>query len=377
MLKTIYRLAANGFNARFRPQALIHPLLPVYHLTNLCNLKCFYCEDFSSEKNHLYAPEEPTTEESKEILRIIRRKFPFLYVSGGEPYVRKDLEELVRFMKRDLKFRRVILNTNGLTLDQRPEVLRHVDDLVVSLDTLDIVRKDRMIGVTTGTSQRIFDNIRWAAPLQERFRFELSVNSVVTPETVQDTREVMKFALREGIRFSCIPQNVGYGPHPSLKTDPEYRRLIGEILALKKKTRLISGSRFFFERLLTLSSFNCYPHLMPRITPKGDLYWPCRPLNTFAGNLLENGSYDAAVEEGIRKYGILNACRKGCYMRCYIESSLLVWHPLSLLEEFFAGRSKPDPIPFDEALGRKVPEADLLESPLVEERLPLMVGEKR
>ncbi len=106
---------------------------------------------------------------------------------------------------------------------------------------------------------------------------------------------------------------------------------------------------YFFQNILNFSPFQCYPNVIARVAATGDLYWPCRPLNTFAGNLLEFDSYDKAVREGIRKYGILNACEKNCQLRCYIESSILVKHPLSLVEEFFTKPEKAlpamDPVP--------------------------------
>ncbi|MCC6272682.1 MAG: hypothetical protein IT572_04385 [Deltaproteobacteria bacterium] len=44
------------------------------------------------------------------------------------------------------------------------------------------------------------------------------------------------------------------------------------------------------------------------------------------------------------KHGILNACDKNCQVRCYIESSLLVKHPLALVREFFTGRKLASPL---------------------------------
>ncbi len=343
MLRTAYRLTANLFNARFRPRALIHPLFVVYHITNLCNLRCFYCEDFSADKNHLYKPYELSTDQVKEILRILRKKFDYIYITGGEPYVRGDLEELVVYMK-EIGFKRISLNTNALTLDQKPEILKHVRDLVISIDSMNAERKDEIIGCKKGGAQKIFDNLRWAARQQKKYGYEVSINCVVAPHTLQDAREVLEFALQEGIRYSCIPQNVDYSVHAGLNASAEYKQFIEEIIDLKDKTPLISGTRYFFKNILKLSPFECYPSVVARVNSNGDVSWPCRPLKTIAGNLLEIGSFDATVREGIRKHGILNACDKNCQVRCYIESSLLVKHPLALVKEFFTGVKGASPL---------------------------------
>ncbi len=347
MLKTAYRLAANYFNSHFRPKALIHPLLVVYHITNLCNLRCFYCEDFSADKNEFYRPSELSTEQVKSILRMLRKDFDYIYLTGGEPYVRNDFEELILYMK-EIGFKRISVNTNALTLDKKPRLLPHVDDFVISLDSMNLDRKDEIIGCKKGTALQIFDNLRWIAQQQKKYGFEVSINCVVAPHTIQDAREVMQFCLQEGLKFSCIPQNVNYGVHPELRQSQEYQNFIAEVLQQKRRSRLISGTKYFFENITKLTPFECYPNVVARVSADGNLYWPCRPLNTFAGNLLEIGSYQKAVQEGIRKYGILNACQKSCQMRCYIESSLLVKHPMALVKEFFTqrpGKSGPPAVP--------------------------------
>ncbi len=343
MLRTAYRLTANLFNARFRPDALIHPLFVVYYITNLCNLRCFYCEEFSADKNQAFMPFELSTDQVKTILRALREKFDYIYITGGEPYVRNDLVELLDYMK-EIGFKRISLNTNALTLDKKPEVLKYVRDLVISLDSLDVDRKDEIIGMKKGTARRIFDNIRWAARLQKEMEFEISLNCVVAPHTIQDAREVMAFALKEGIKACLVPQNVDIRAHPDLKANGEFQKLIQDAILEKKRTGLISGTEYFYKNVLSLSPFSCYPNVVARVSAKGDLYWPCHPLQTFGGNLLQLESYDAAVQEGIRKYGILNACQRQCQMRCYIESSLLVKHPMALVKEFFTGRRAQGPV---------------------------------
>jgi MoaA/NifB/PqqE/SkfB family radical SAM enzyme len=356
MLKTVYRLAANHFNSKFRPGRLIHPLFVVYYITNLCNLRCFYCQEFSADKNASFLPNELSTEQVKTVLRILRKKFDYIYITGGEPYVRTDFEELVRYMK-EIGFKRISLNTNGLALDKKPGVLPYIRDFVISLDSLDSDTKDEIIGCKKGTARKIFENIRWLASEQKKHGYEISLNCVIAPHTVKDARAVLGFALENGIKFSGVPQNVDFTVHPDFKENHEYRDFITEVLSYKEKTGLISGTRYFLRHLLNPTQFECYPNVVARVAANGDLYWPCHPIHTVANNLLKLGSYDEAVKEGIRKYGILNACTKSCQMRCYIESSLLVKHPLALVKEFFGRRSLrpvslPKPLPKESSISR-------------------------
>ena len=78
---------------------------------------------------------EPTQEEIRAMLENLRRNDPVpataLQFSGGEPTVRKDLPELVR-MARELGFRHVEVNTNGVVLSQSIDFCKALADAGVS-----------------------------------------------------------------------------------------------------------------------------------------------------------------------------------------------------------------------------------------------------
>ena len=85
-------------------------------VTNRCNLKCRYCFANGGSEDT-----EPTTEELKKaILDIIRQcGQPLLQFSGGEPTLREDLPELIRFAKEaGCSYTQV--NTNGIRLAEDP-----------------------------------------------------------------------------------------------------------------------------------------------------------------------------------------------------------------------------------------------------------------
>lgn len=57
-------------------------------------------------------------------------------ITGGEPTLRSDIEEIVHAARLECKFRSVLLITNGTLLDRKAGVLSGVTGLVVSLDAL-------------------------------------------------------------------------------------------------------------------------------------------------------------------------------------------------------------------------------------------------
>ena len=86
-------------------------------VTSRCNLSCRFCfaDGGKPEK-------DPTLEEMKASIRDIVRQCgqPLLQLSGGEPTLREDLPELVRYAK-EAGCSYVQVNTNGIRLAQEPE----------------------------------------------------------------------------------------------------------------------------------------------------------------------------------------------------------------------------------------------------------------
>lgn len=73
-----------------------------------CNNHCRFC--VQGNKREIYP--DKTTAELKKILREARKKHQGVVFTGGEPTIRKDLPELVRFAK-NLGFKIIQIQTNG------------------------------------------------------------------------------------------------------------------------------------------------------------------------------------------------------------------------------------------------------------------------
>ncbi|MCW4026344.1 MAG: radical SAM protein, partial [Candidatus Bathyarchaeota archaeon] len=98
------------------PQHKSHTVLSIVDITNRCNLRCPVCFATAGTTGYVY---EPSKEQIGEMFLNLRSTRPVradaLQFSGGEPTIREDLPELVR-MAKDLGFRHVEVNTNGLRL---------------------------------------------------------------------------------------------------------------------------------------------------------------------------------------------------------------------------------------------------------------------
>ncbi|HML02565.1 MAG TPA: radical SAM protein, partial [Candidatus Bathyarchaeia archaeon] len=109
-----------------------HTALAIIDVTNLCNLRCPVCFANAAASGIVY---EPSKEQIRKMMENLRQNDPVpataLQFSGGEPTIRKDLPELIRTAK-DLGFRHVEVNTNGIVLSQGVDYCKSLLDAGVS-----------------------------------------------------------------------------------------------------------------------------------------------------------------------------------------------------------------------------------------------------
>lgn len=89
------------------------PVMAVWNVTNVCNLKCIHCYARSGPFKSRF---ELTTEEGMRLIDELRELgVKILIFSGGEPLLRDDIFKLARYAKkRGLK---IILSTNGTLIN--------------------------------------------------------------------------------------------------------------------------------------------------------------------------------------------------------------------------------------------------------------------
>ena len=327
--------ARNFWRARVRGNTLVEPLAVTWHATNACNFRCDYCDD---GKGHMYPDIKGytmKTDQVKHVLGLARQKVSLLYITGGEPLVRKDLTEIVRWAKETAKFSYIAISTNGVLLHRQEGILDYLDEVVISMDSADDDRYDKILNVGSGTSKAIKDSLRRYALLRKKHSYNLTVSCVIMPGLIQHARDVMRFCFDHDINFAVMPQSVGPYPHPDLRDNDEYRVFIDEVIAAKKKGLPVWGSHPYFRTIRDFIKFQCYPTTAMRIFPNGDLYYPCSPLDKVAGSLLDAKSFDEVFHAGIEQHGPIPDCDTRCFASCYIETSHTMNFPASIVWEHF------------------------------------------
>ena len=332
----------NNLGLLARGDRTLHPRLAVYYVTMQCNLNCLYCEDFGSRRNHQVIP-NPPLENAKRILSVIRSGVDRLWLTGGEPLLHPHLLDLLIYARNDLNFREISLITNGTLLSQNLNLLPFLDRLTISLDSTD-TQVLNGISLKDGYAKAVISNARAIASLQKTHDFTLTINAVVTPETLPGMDTLLDFCVEQRIRFSFSPQAVNNLPCYELVISGEYRAFIEKVVALKKHGAPILGSRSYLTTLISQQPFECYPTLIPRIMPDGWLTYPCRPMEKAGGeqggravNLLSVQTWDEAWATAIRKYGEAPSSCVSCFQQCYADPSLMQAHPFEYLTEKLRG----------------------------------------
>lgn len=121
-------LSTHGFFEQANPRAM--PVSAYIHVTSKCNLSYVGCYSRSDKELR-----EPTLSSIEQILSFLRdRSVNRLHISGGEPFLRHDLDGIVRRSK-ELGFTYVDIATNGTvcTAESLSRIALCVDTVNVSL----------------------------------------------------------------------------------------------------------------------------------------------------------------------------------------------------------------------------------------------------
>ena len=324
----------------FRRGRLLRPLAVTYYVTTQCNLNCAYCEDFGARRNAQNSPPLPL-EDALQVLRVIRTATDRVILTGGEPLLHPQIDALVARAHRELHFRGITILTNASLLHEHEAILPHLSRLVVSLDSTDPVFWSSIVNVPLHTTSRILDNIRRYAGLQARYGYRMILNSVITPQTLPGARAVLKLCQEHGLLVSFSPQAVMNWPSYDLLVSAEYKAFLTELIAQKQRGAPVLGSLAYLRTLLDFHPYACYPTLVPRVMPAGELVYPCRPIqkdnNGHGGqpcNLREVRNWDEAMQRAIAEFGPPPLVCSSCFQQCFAEPSLMQARPLELLSEW-------------------------------------------
>ena len=239
------------------------PVLLNFEVTMRCNAKCGFCDYWKT-------PAEARHSEMSDFAEIARRFSPMLVTfTGGEPTLRKDLEEIVASVRKAVRYTYVQMITHGamLSLDRAKSLWdAGVDQFNISLDYLD-ERHDVARGIP-GLSAKILalvPEMKAAGIGSVRF------NTVIKNDNLDQIMPIVEraAALGGGVNFSLYTDfKNGNGDY--LLGEAQQRELenvVLQLLAYKQRRRgVITNSDYYLEQI-------------PRYV-RGEMTEPCRSGST-------------------------------------------------------------------------------------------------
>jgi MoaA/NifB/PqqE/SkfB family radical SAM enzyme len=242
----------------------------------------------------------------------MRRETDSVVLTGGEPLVRNDIEELTRAARRAIKFRSVLLITNGTMLHRRPEVLDHVTSLVVSLDALTVDIKMPMS--KPAVLPKVLENLQLAKARLPR-PTDITMSTVIEEWNVAEIERILDYCAEQGFVFATQTALKEKMPNLRLPPSPRYQALVAKIIERRRQgAQPINGTPKVLRTMLEFGDFNCFPTMFPRVYPNGDVFYPCEPLKKIGGNLLREGSFGKVFARGKNLYGEIPACQGICHL---------------------------------------------------------------
>lgn len=156
-------------------------------ITHRCNAKCIMC---SSYENPSCAKDEISLEEIKKI-----PDSRFIQITGGEPFMRNDLEEIVGILSK--KAQRLMINTNGFFTDKIIDLCKKYPSLAVRI-SIDGKRE------VHNSIRRIDIYDKAIASLDALKKLgiaDLGISFTLQENNADELIDMYKFALNKGVDF--------------------------------------------------------------------------------------------------------------------------------------------------------------------------------
>ena len=235
------------------------PVLVHFEVTLRCNARCGFCD---------YWKTDPASRANELASFVDAARFfsPMMITyTGGEPTLRRDLEEIVSAVSRAVRVQYSTLLSHGgmMTLERAKSLwAAGIHQFNFSLDYLD-ERHDKARGIP-GLSAKIFDVI---PRMREQGVDSIRFNTVIRKDNLDQLMPIVRFAreIGVGVNFSSYTDSKN-GNRDGLiedETVSDLEAAVGDLLAFKRANRgVITNSDYYLEQI-------------PRYV-RGELEEPCR-----------------------------------------------------------------------------------------------------
>lgn len=172
-----------------------------WDVNNECNLNCKHCR--VSEKNN---KEKLSLNQAKELLaQLWYNGITDLNFSGGEPFLRKDLLELISFAD---KFNSIVITTNGTLIDEKMcKKLSEFSNVKLSISLDGLKETHDGFRRKKGTFEKVINLL----PMLKKYNIKYAIKYTLSKETVADVIEVIKVIAQKGASEFNVRRVIAFG----------------------------------------------------------------------------------------------------------------------------------------------------------------------
>ena len=173
----------------------------IFFVTSRCNAACetcFYHEELNQKGDLTFEQITRVSETMPEITD--------LWLSGGEPTLRKDVSKIVDLFVKNNGVERLIVPTNGLIKERVADLVEHslsrneqIKELYLNIALDGYGETHDQIRGVPGNWEKTLECIRFLYPLKNRFedRFRLNVNTVVCASNYTEIKKLSEYLWSE------------------------------------------------------------------------------------------------------------------------------------------------------------------------------------
>jgi MoaA/NifB/PqqE/SkfB family radical SAM enzyme len=338
MTRLDYSRFAKNFLKRIGSYGYLYsPLNAQIEITSRCNARCVFCSIWQKEYQK-DLDQEMTTDQIKRIIDDFSRLgVMVLSFTGGEPTLRKDLPELLRYSRS-----KGIMNamaTNGFLLYDmiKKGQLDGVEWIMVSLDWPDAARHNKY------RQLEVFDRAIKGIRAAQLERKQVLISTVITKENINYMEEMCKLARNIGVMIEMLPcediiretEKMDHVVNEIESFIPDLSQYANEIRRLNRiypnlmtddvTAMVIEAGGFGYQKILRCVMAESY--LFVRYN--GEVVFPCKLHPVLKVDVTKQSLYDVYYSLEARKimdkkddFPFCKGCRFGCGIATSIPANL-------------------------------------------------------
>jgi len=281
------------------------PVYGTFKVTHRCNLRCPFCDVIHQPMRDL-----PTKDVFRIIDHLAESTVTVLSLEGGEPTLRRDILEIIKYA-HDSSFY-LFMTTNGTLLHRMPveKFAKYLDFLHISIDE-------------GHNNLHLFNELPKYTKIMK-----VTVQTVVTRNDINSLRWRVEKAHEAGARI-LVMSAVHLPGTPNIA--PDRQELHDLLVELKREYgSTIETSWAFIDALI--KPYKCQSFSVT-IDANGDVIYPCAVIAHRVGNLVKQDLESILTsEKAVKAREIMHNCDRRCMLYLHAETSQ--FHNLHNLARF-------------------------------------------